>query len=93
VPDCLVKHKSGKWRLLGQSFKERLAKGDEMSKEVWQVTDALLKSFDKKEIPEKFRCEGQTFVERCAAWAMHALEQLEDEIEAFKVDPEEESEE
>jgi hypothetical protein len=45
---------------------------------------ALRGLFDDDEILEAFTHEGQTFEERCEAWLLHAVEQLEEEIEEFK---------
>ena len=36
------------------------------------------------DVPKGFSFNGQTFAERCEAWVLHAVEQLEDEIKAFK---------
>ena len=46
------------------------------------VTEALRSFFD---VPETFRFQGQTFEERCEAWARHALDQLEEELESAEV--------
>jgi hypothetical protein len=40
--------------------------------------------FDEGEIPEGFTHDRQTFEERCEAWLLHAVEQLEEEIEVFE---------
>jgi len=52
-----------------------------------QVTASLRALFADDEIPDDFRCHGQTFIERCEGWALHAVEQLEGEIEAFTLNP------
>ena len=46
-----------------------------------EVTNALRAFFS--DVPETFSHNGQTFDERCEAWARHAVEQLEEELEAF----------
>ena len=54
-----------------------------MDKEkVNQVTFALRAMFAENEIPEDFHFVGQTFIQRCESWALHAVEQLEDELKA-----------
>lgn len=53
-----------------------------MNNEITTIAKALHAAFDGSEIPKNFSFNGQTFFERCEAWAMHALEQLEDEIDA-----------
>ncbi len=47
------------------------------------AVSALRGLFDEDEIPRGFSHEGQSFEERCEAWLLHAVEQLEAEIEAF----------
>jgi hypothetical protein len=53
--------------------------------QIRKVTDALRACFADHEIPEDFAFEGQSFILRCEAWALHSLEQLEDELEATGV--------
>jgi rubrerythrin len=43
-----------------------------------EVTTALRAIFS--DVPETFSHNGQTFEERCEAWARHAIEQLEEEL-------------
>lgn len=50
-----------------------------------KIVVALLELFPDR--PDGFRYDGQDFRERAEAWAMHAVEQLEDEIDAWKDDP------
>ena len=47
------------------------------------AVSALRGLFDEDKIPRGFSHEGQSFEERCEAWLLHAVEQLEAEIEAF----------
>ena len=54
-----------------------------MDKSTQTVVTALRKVFGDDEIPEHFSHEGQTFDERCEAWALHAIEKLEIELEEF----------
>ena len=49
-----------------------------------QITFGLRAFFTDDEIPEGFLYEGQTLEQRCEGWALHALGQLEDEIECVK---------
>lgn len=35
------------------------------------------------EVPTRFKWNGQTFSERVEAWALHAIERLESELEGF----------
>lgn len=49
-----------------------------MKPQLQAVVEALRSCFDP---PEGFRFQGQTFSERCEAWAQHALDQLEEELE------------
>jgi hypothetical protein len=51
-----------------------------------QVTLALQGCFADDEIPDEFEFNGQNFIERCEGWALHALEQLEDELQAERGD-------
>jgi hypothetical protein len=53
-----------------------------MDKRLQDVVSALRKLFDD-EVPQDFSHSGQTFDERCEAWASHAVEQLEAELEEF----------
>jgi hypothetical protein len=48
------------------------------------AVSALRGLFDEEEIPAEFAHQGQTFEERSEVWLLHAVEQLEKEIEAFK---------
>jgi hypothetical protein len=34
-------------------------------------------------VPTDFEWNGQTFEERCEAWALHAVEKLENELECY----------
>jgi hypothetical protein len=45
---------------------------------------ALRGLFDADEIPKGFTHKGQTFEDRSEAWLLHAVEQIEEEIEEFK---------
>ena len=58
-----------------------------MKKKKVDVTSALMQSFNESDIPDGFCYSGQTFAERREAWGMHAIEQLECEIEAYIDDP------
>lgn len=53
-----------------------------MDKKLHDVVTALRKLFDD-EVPEGFTHSGQTFEERCEAWVLHAIEELEAELEDF----------
>ena len=57
---------------------------------VHQLISDLRSLFDDSEVPDEFSYEGQTFVERCEGWLLHAIEQLKDELAGF--DPEDDSE-
>lgn len=43
-----------------------------------QLTKALRSLFG--DVPETFSFHGQSFDERCEAWAQHAVDQLEEEL-------------
>ena len=49
---------------------------------VHQLISDLRSLFDDSEVPDEFLCDGQTFVERCEGWLLHAIEQLKDELAA-----------
>ena len=51
---------------------------------VQKATVAVRGLFSDEEIPEDFTYQGQTFEERCEAWVLHAVGQLQDEITTFK---------
>jgi hypothetical protein len=53
------------------------------------VTDcgACLKNLSP-DVPADFEWDGQTFDERCEAWVLHAVEELEDELERYVRDQE-----
>jgi hypothetical protein len=38
------------------------------------------------DVPDDFRHNGQSFEERCEAWVMHAVDELERELEEFDAD-------
>ena len=57
---------------------------------VHQLISDLRSLFDDSEVPDEFLCDGQTFIERCVGWLLHAIEQLKDELAGF--DPEDDSE-
>jgi len=40
------------------------------------------------DVPTDFEWDGQTFEERCEAWILHAIEELENELECFVRDRE-----
>lgn len=48
------------------------------------AVSALRDLFGEDEIPAAFTHHGQTFGERSEAWLLHAVEQLEQEIEEFE---------
>jgi hypothetical protein len=50
------------------------------------VALALLEVFSDEDIlvQDRFRFNGQTWLERAEAWVIHAVEQLEGELEDFK---------
>ena len=43
---------------------------------VHQLISDLRSLFDDSEVPDEFLCDGQTFIERCEGWLLHAIEQL-----------------
>ena len=55
-----------------------------------KATAAIRSLFSDEAIPEDFNYEGQTFEERCEAWVLHAVEQLDEEIETFEEEGESE---
>lgn len=57
---------------------------------VRQLISDLRSLFDDSEVPDEFRCDGQTFDQRCEGWLLHAIEQLKDELAGFE--PEEDTE-
>ena len=50
-----------------------------MNKDMRELVDLLKKQLP--EVPATWRYEGQTIDERCEAWLLHIIEQLEEEIE------------
>ena len=40
------------------------------------------------DVPADFEWDGQTFEERCEAWVLHAIEELENELECYVRDRE-----
>jgi hypothetical protein len=58
---------------------------------IHQAVAAVRGLFADDDIPEDFTYEGQTFDERCEAWMLQALEQLEAEIKAFEEEGESEA--
>lgn len=52
------------------------------------VVLALLEMFSDEDIPNAFRCNGQTWQERAEAWAMHAIGELDQELWEFRKDVE-----
>lgn len=48
------------------------------------VVLALLEMFSDEDIPDRFRFNEQTWQERAEAWVMHAIDQLDRELEEYR---------
>jgi hypothetical protein len=55
-----------------------------MDARVRQAVATFRNLWNDDQIPVSFEVEGQDFDERCEAWVLHAIEQIEDEIEYCK---------